>query len=77
MAKLQMKDLTPEVLAEVEKLSEPKEVVDYFKAKDLEVSEQTAATILEQVHSDGERMSDEELGKVAGGKCGGGGRTNS
>ena len=69
MAKLQMSDLTPEILAEIEKMNDAKEVVAYFNAKGFELSEKGAALILEQIHADGAVLNEDALNKVAGG-CG-------
>ena len=71
MKKLQIKDLTPEILAEVSALENPEAVVDYFAAKDFEVSKEAAARLLEESKKDGVELSDESLKQVAGGFCGG------
>ena len=71
MKKLKMSDLTPAVLKEVMKLDGVQEVIDFFAAREFEVSEKGAAKILEQLKGQNRELTDDELDKVAGG-CGGG-----
>ena len=77
MKKLQMKDLTPEILVEVSKLENPEAVVAYFAAKDFEISKEAAARLYEESKKDNIELNSEELKQVAGGCGGAGGGTNS
>ena len=70
MKKLQTSDLTPALLTEVKKFSEPQEVVAFFKEKDFEVSETAAKKILDYVKDETRELSADDLAKVSGG-CGG------
>ncbi len=69
MTRLQVKDLTPEMLAEVCKLNAADDVVKYFADKGFEVSPRIAERILEQSKKGGAELSEEALAEVAGG-CG-------
>ena len=71
MKKLQMNDLTPELLQEVMKLSDPKDVVAFFQSKDYEVSEEGAQKILENLKDHALELNVDDLENVAGGGCGG------
>ncbi|MBQ4255654.1 MAG: hypothetical protein II721_06690 [Bacilli bacterium] len=69
MAKLQIKDLTPEVLEEISKLENEQAIKDYFAAKGFDVSDNLAKTLKEHADKGGEELTEEELEKVSGG-CG-------
>ena len=69
MSKLQIKDLTPEVLEEISKLENEQAIKDYFAAKGFDVSEKLAKTLKEHAEKGGEELTEEELAKVSGG-CG-------
>ena len=71
MKKLQTSDLTPALLQEVMKLSTAKEVVAFFRSKDLEVSEEGAQKLLDNLSRQAVELGDDDLDKVTGG-CGGG-----
>ena len=70
MAKLQIKDLTPEVLEELSKLESEKAIQDYFATKGIEVSDNLARNIKEYIDKGAKELTEEELEKVAGGRCG-------
>ena len=72
MAKLQLKDLTPELLAEVRGCNNVDEAVKFFADKGFEVSPKVAERILEECQKEHAELTDEELASVAGGNCGGG-----
>ena len=74
MKKLQIADLTPEILEEVRKLEDAKAVVEFFAEKGFDVSEKTAGIILEESKKDNAELSEEALANVTGG-CGGGGKS--
>ena len=76
MKKLQLKDLTPEILEEIAKMNVPSEVVEHFAKKDLEISEKAAETLLAEAKKGELKLDEESLKNVAGG-CGGGRRTDS
>lgn len=69
MKKLQTSDLTPALLQEVMKLSTAKEVVAFFRSKDLEVSEEGAQKLLDNLRRQAVELGDDDLDKVTGG-CG-------
>lgn len=73
MTKLQLENLTPELLAEVCKCNSADEVVKFFADKGFEVSPKVAERILEECKKNDGDISDEELNAVAGG-CGGSSR---
>ena len=70
MTKLQVRDLTPEVLEEVAKLENAEAVKAYFAGKDIEVSDKIAGLIVEHVKEGKLELTDETLDAVSGG-CGG------
>ena len=72
MAKLQVKDLTPELLAEMKDLQSGKEVKEFLESKDFEISDKGADIIASQLKEGTSDLTDEQLAAVAGG-CGGGG----
>lgn len=78
MSKLQIENLTPEILAEVRNLADEKEVIAYFAEKGYEVSPELAKRILDGVKSGVTELTEDELDKVSGG-CGssGGNSTKS
>ena len=76
MKKLQMNDLTPELLQEVMKLSDPKDIVAFFQSKDFEVSEEGAQKILDTLKDQVLELDVDDLENVAGGGCGGGNNSN-
>lgn len=69
MAKLQVKDLTPELLAEMKDLKSGKEVKDFLASKDLEISDKGADLIAAQLAEGETELTKEQLDAVAGG-CG-------
>ena len=70
MAKLQIENLTPELLTEVSKLTTVDEVVKYFADKGFEVSPKVAERILEGSKRESVELTDEELKAIAaGGVC--------
>ena len=71
MAKLQVKDLTPELLAEMKDLSTGKEVKDFLASKDLEISDSSAELIASQLNEGVQELTEEQLEAVSGG-CGSG-----
>ena len=70
MAKLQIKDLTPELLAEMKDLQTGKEVKDFLAEKDFEISDRGAEMIAAQLVEGETDLTDEQLKTVYGG-CGG------
>jgi len=73
MAKLQLKDLTPELLAEVRGCNNADEVVKFFADKGFEISPKVAERIFEECKKGDVELTDEELAVIAGGgNCGGG-----
>lgn len=77
MAKLQLKDLTPELLAEVRGCNNVDEAVKFFADKGFEVSPKVAERILEECKKENTELTDEELAAIAGGgPCGGGNSSN-
>lgn len=70
MPTLQIENLTPEILAELQKLTNEEEVIAYFKKKGYDVSNDLAKRILDGLKNDQLELSDEELKMVSGG-CGG------
>ena len=70
MKKLQMIDLTPEILKEVKSFTNPQDVVAFFASKDYEVTEAGAQKILDYLKEQVHELEDDELGKISGG-CGG------
>ncbi|MCR5491216.1 MAG: hypothetical protein K6F32_03705 [Bacilli bacterium] len=69
MRKLQIKDLTPEMLKEVSALETKEDVVAYFAAKDLEISLGGAEKLLEESKKEDLELDEETLANVAGGGC--------
>lgn len=69
MTKLQVRDLTPEVLEEVAKLENAEAVKAYFAGKDIEVSDKIAGLIVEHAKEGKLELTDENLDAVSGG-CG-------
>ena len=67
MARLQVKDLTPELLAEMKDLQSGKEVQDFLASRDLEVSENTAEIIASQLKEGETELTEEQLEAVYGG----------
>jgi len=73
MKKLQLKDLTPELLDEVSKLENPEAVIKYFEGKDFEISADAAKLLFDESKKGNVELSDETLASVAGGGlCGDG-----
>ena len=70
MAKLQVKDLTPELLAEMKDLKTGKEVKDFLAAKGFEISDAGADIIAKQLAEGETELTEEQLAAVSGG-CGG------
>lgn len=66
MKKLQLKDLTPDLMKEIVECGAPAGIVELLKGKDFEISEEGAEKILEQI-SKADSLSIEDLEKVAGG----------
>ena len=69
MAKLQVKDLTPELLAEMKDLRTGKEVKDFLADRGLEVSDKAAEAIASQLAEGETELTEEQLAAVSGG-CG-------
>ena len=67
MSKLQIRDLTPELLAEMKDLETGEEVKEFLAARDLEVSDHGAEMIANQLVEGEADLSEEELRSVAGG----------
>ena len=67
MAKLQMKDLTPELLSEMKELKTGEEVKEFLAGKDLEISDNGAQTIASHIAEGDAELSEEQLAAVAGG----------
>ena len=67
--KLQIENLTPEILTEVKDLANEEEVVAYFAKKGYEVSPELGKRILDGVKAGNTELTEEELEKVSGG-CG-------
>lgn len=66
MEKLQLKDLTPELMKEIAECGDPAGIVELLKGKNFEISEKGAEKILEQI-SKADSLNVEELEKIAGG----------
>lgn len=73
MAKLQVKDLTPELLAEMKNLKSGKEVKEFLAAKGFEISDGGADIIATQLAEGETELTEEQLAAISGG-CGGGGK---
>lgn len=71
MAKLQVKDLTPELLAEMKDLRTGEEVKKFLASRGLEVSDKAAEAIASQLAEGETELTEEQLAAVSGG-CGGG-----
>lgn len=71
MPTLQIESLTPEILAELQKLTNEEEVIAYFKKKGYDVSKDLAKRVLDGIKGDQMELTDEELKMVSGGGCGG------
>jgi len=69
MAKLQVKDLTPELLAEMKDLKTAQEVKEFLAAKGFEVSDKGADIIATQLKEGETELTEEQLAAVSGG-CG-------
>ena len=67
MKKLQLKDLTPELLAEMKGLQTGKEVKDFMNSKDFEISESSANLIANQLKEGETELTEEQLAAVSGG----------
>ena len=71
MAKLQVKDLTPELLAEMKDLKSGKEVKEFLASKGFEISDKGAEIIANQLKEGETDLTEEQLAAVSGG-CGSG-----
>lgn len=71
MAKLQVKDLTPELLAEMKNLKSSQEVKAFLEGKGFEISEKGAEAIAKQLLEGEGELTEEQLAAVSGG-CGSG-----
>jgi len=71
MAKMQVKDLTPELIAQMKGLQSGKEVKEFLNSKNLEISDSSAELIAAQLKEGEVELTDEQLQAVSGG-CGGG-----
>ena len=69
MAKLQVKDLTPELLAEMKDLKTGKEVKAFLEGKGFEISDKGADLIAQQLAEGDGELTEEQLAAVSGG-CG-------
>lgn len=69
MAKLKIKDLTPELLAEMKDLKSAEEVKNFLAGKDLEISDKGAEIIATQLAEGETELTNEQLNAVSGG-CG-------
>lgn len=72
MAKLQVKDLTPELLAEMKDLQSGAEVKEFLASKDYEISDNGAEIIASQLSEGETDLTEEQLAAVSGGCSGGG-----
>ena len=72
MAKLQLKDLTLELLNEMKESESAQEVKEFLADKGYEVSDRGAELIFEQLQEGEVELNDEQLKAIAGG-CGSGG----
>ena len=70
MAKLQMKDLTPELLAEMKDFENGEQVKDFLASRGLEVSDHGAEVIAEQLKEGEIDLSPEQLEAISGGCSG-------
>ena len=66
MAKLQLKDITPDMIKQMAKLGSVDELIAFVNEKGFEISDKGAARLKEQIEK-AENLSEEELAKVAGG----------
>ena len=69
MARLQIKDITPELLEEMRDSESPEEIKEFLDGKGFEVSDRGAELIYEQLSEGEVELTDEQLKAVAGG-CG-------
>ncbi len=66
MAKLQLKDITPDMIKQMAKLGSAEEIAAFVKESGFEISDKGAARLKEQIDKTKD-LSEEELAKVAGG----------
>ena len=67
-----MKDVTPELLAEMKDLHTGAEVKDFLAERDFEISDKGAEIIAAQLSEGETELTKEQLDAISGG-CGGGG----
>ncbi len=70
MARLQIKDLTPELLEGMRESESVEEVKEYLDGKGFEISDRGAEMIYEQIREGEVELTQEQLKAVSGG-CGG------